>query len=184
MKNIIIFAALGAMFFSSCDGLLPRKITDGEAEETEETTLTDEEFYSEDYGNDVSTMYAEHDPGLMAVYEFYSEYCFGNGNYNTDRFLSKRLKRALKGILSLEEKTGYVILDCDPFIDAQDVVFGEDDYSVERVGGSDWFEFSYDNTSVRLLVKEEDGEYVIDDVLLSSGKTLVELYDEEKLSNL
>lgn len=184
MKNIIIFATLGSLLFSSCEGLLPRKITDGEAEETEETTLTDEEFYSEDYDNDVSTMYAEHDPGLMTVYEFYSEYCFGNGNYNTDRFLSKRLKRAQKGILSLEGKTGYLILDRDPFIDAQDIVFGEDDYSVKRINESDWFEFSYNNTCVRLLVVEENGEYVIDDVMLSSGKTLTELYEEEKLSNL
>ncbi len=184
MKNIIIIASLGAMLFSSCDGLLPQKINDGEAEETEEPIKTDEECYSDVYDNDDYTMYAEHDYGLMTVYEFYSERYFGNGKHNAERFLSKGLRKALKGIESIEQKTGYLILDCDPFIDAQDIVFGEDDYSVERVGNSDWFEFSYKNTSVQLLVKEENGEFVIDDVKLSSGKTLTELYEKEKRSNL
>lgn len=183
---------VAVLIFCSCDGLLPKKIDDSEFDDNEieiiETdyndlgTIPEPEDFDYDDDNDVSMLYAEHDLGQMTVYSFYSEKYCGNGNTNPERFLSKKLKRALKGISDLECKTGFIILDSDPFIDAQDVVgsLRKGKFNVERNGSSDWFTFSYDNVKVKLKVIEEQGDYYIDDVKLPSGKTLTELYEEEK----
>ena len=187
---------VATLLFCSCDGLLPKKIDDNTLDDDgieiiEGTTYDElgappepEDFDYDDDGNDVSMLYAEHDLGQMTVYSFYSEKYCGNGNNNPERFLSKKLKRALKGISDLESKTGFIILESDPFIDAQDVVgsLRKGKFNVERNGSSDWFTFSYDNVRVKLKVIEEQGDYYIDDVKLASGKTLTELYEEEKLN--
>ena len=194
--NLIKLGTLmvAALLFCSCDGLLPKKIDDSELdddefydglEDIEETIIEDDcpPPYDDDYSdNDVSMLYAEHDLGQMSVSSFYSEKYCGNGNSNPERFLSKKLKRALKGISDLESMTGFIILESDPFIDAQDVVgsLRKGKFNVERNGSSDWFTFSYDNVKVKLKVIEEQGDYYIDDVKLPSGKTLTELYEDEK----
>ena len=191
--NLIKLGTLivAALLFCSCDGLLPHKISDDDElydeddfDEDDSDYIMDEDFDYDDDGNDVSMLYAEHDLGQMTVYSFYSEKYCGNGNTNPERFLSKKLKRALKGISDLESKTGFIILESDPFIDAQDVVgsLRKGKFNVERNGSSDWFTFSYDNVRVKLKVIEEQGDYYIDDVKLPSGKTLTELYEEEKLN--
>lgn len=182
MKKTILIT-LGAILFCSCDGLLPKKITDDEIAEEDVIIQTDIEAPPppyDVYDSDVSMLYTEHDIGEMTLYEFYSEKYFGGGSYRSDRFLSEQLKQAIAGIDKIERKTGYIILDCDPFIDAQDVIFEEDDYKVRRNGGSNWFIFSYGDTEVKILMIEENGEYYIDDVKLSSGETLTELYEKEK----
>lgn len=184
-----------ALLIVSCDGLLPKKISDEETEdynksdyaiEDEEEILQtdiDEELpppLPDEYDNDVSSLSAEHDYGVMTLYEFYSEKYFGNGQYKPERFLSKKLKRAIDGISRLESKTGYIILDYDPFIQAQDLCFSEDQFTVERNGSSNWFTFNYGKKHVQLYLIESNDGYLIDDVKLPSGTTLTKLYEEEK----
>lgn len=190
MKNIIILAALGALFFSSCDGLLPRKISD-ESDLVEETSneiknddmIEDLEFlqnYGEEADNDVSSLYAEHDLAAMILYDFYTERYFGSGKTASDRYLSTKLRHVLDGISEIESMTGFIILGYDPFICAQDITFREDQIEIERDGSSDWFTFSYGDKKVHLLMIEQNGDYLIDDVKLPNGSTITELYDQEK----
>lgn len=182
----IIFPLI-ALFLTSCDFLLPKKMSNDPT--YEDVALLDAEKLPpspppygncEETGNDVSMLYAEHDMGVMVVNEFYSEKYFGKERYNYNRFLTDRLKGALNGIRDIERRTGYLILDYDPFIFAQDIVFGEDDFSVKRNGSSNWFTFSYDDTHVQLHLIEENGDYLIDDIKLPSDITITELYAKEK----
>lgn len=193
-KHGVILLSM-ALLIVSCDGLLPKKISEEDTEtynksdyaieDEEEILLTDidEELpppLPDDYDNDVSSLYAEHDYGVMTLYEFYSEKYFGDGQYNPERFLSRKLKQAIDGISRLESNTGYLILGYDPFIQAQDLCFSEDQFSVERNGSSDWFTFRYGKTQVQLYLIESNDSYLIDDVKLPSGTTLTKLYEQEK----
>lgn len=174
MRNRIVMIAMGAMLVCSCDGLLPKKIADDTVEE--EIIKTDESLPPEEI---------DYKECIMLVHEFYTEKYLGDGSLSPNRFLSRKLRKALEGIGALEYKTGYIILDCDPFINAQDVVGGlrEGNFTVEPNGFFNSLTFSYDNVHVNLFLTEENGNYYIDDVELPSGKRLTELYEEERLNN-
>ncbi|MCR5192332.1 MAG: hypothetical protein K6D59_03415 [Bacteroidales bacterium] len=173
-KKFWILVVLTTFLFTSCDWLLPHKIAD----ETDELQIEDDDFLEPpeplEEEND------EKDMGIMTLHEFYWERYFYKGENNSNRFLSKRLKSALYGISDLERQTGYIILDSDPFINAQDRCFNENQMSFERIGNSNCYTFSYGSTNVTLYLVEVNGEYYIDDLLLPSGITITELYEREK----
>lgn len=179
-KKLWILVTSAIFLFTSCDWMLPHKIagkTDGYQVEDEDYGFSYEDEKPE-YNS--TTQYSEHNSGEMTLYEFYSERYFSNGENNPDRFLSKRLETALNGISDLERKTGYIILDSDPFINSQDRCFNESQMSFERIGSSDCYTFSNGRTNVTLYMIEDNGKYYIDDILLPSGILITELYEKEK----
>lgn len=181
-----------ALFISSCDELLPRKIDNSSFDNNDEFVydndeFTEEELISENVPNDEPfnnaedfTINSEYDLGVMTIYEFYAGEYFDNREFQPDRLLSKNLKRALKGIRDLEEQTGFLILDADPFINAQDICFTQNDLIVERNGCSDWFTVRCGDTNVQLYLITENDDYLIDNIKLPGGKTITELYEEER----
>lgn len=185
---LILFCMLA---FASCDILLPKPMS---YEDTDEDDSHVESSYNDNYSangdcyeNDGLNLFVEHDLGVMFVYSFYHEWCFGNGRTDPTRYFSKRLKRLFDEIDELETSTGYLTLDWDPFIDAQDIVFGENDFTIERSDDYNWFIFKQGNKRVHLHLIEENNKYYIDDVLLSTGETLTEFVQkqhEEALNTL
>lgn len=193
MRNNLIkieVFVLTVLLFCSCEWLLPHKASEDSSQNEEDYSGID---FSDDTmegvydgkelgDNDEALVYIDHDPCQMTAYAFYHERYCNNDYSKSERFLSKKLKRALKGISDLEQQTGFIILDSDPFIDAQDVVgsLSNCKFDIGRIGSTDWFMFRYDDVKVRLKVAEEQGQCCIDDVMLPSGQTLTEMYEEEK----
>ena len=114
---------------------------------------------------------------------FYDTY--RSGNYTSperDRMLSRSLKKALKSISDYESATGMIVLDTDPFINAQDIVGGlySGDFEISVVdAGSNVYRITYEGgggeVQIILHLTEENGELRIGDVAISDQETVISL---------
>ena len=64
------------------------------------------------------------------------------------------------------EETGYLVLDCDPFIKAQDVVgsLRDGNFVIKKTDAPNCYEMCYVDTCVKLYLIKQNGKYLIDDV--------------------
>lgn len=115
---------------------------------------------------------------LMA---FYNEYLYGSET-QAMQYCDPKLASAVKLLLA------DMVIDADPFIGAQDIIGGLERHEFEiecskAEYGDGWWSMRYDTgydgeTSVPLHVAKQQGKYVIDDVMLWDGVSVMKMRDE------
>lgn len=192
-KNIYILSLIGCFLFTSCNILLPHPMDlDDDDESTE--YLDDENESASSDGSFVTPTKKDDKKIRQFITKFYNTYK-GGGYSDAQRktMMTEQLKACLDYIQRYEKTSGYIILDSDPFINAQDIVGGmySGEFSIEKAKENDvaWI-ITYDGggeiikTAVAVVI--ENGEYKIADVLMGGESSVVEtaneIYNEESNS--
>ena len=129
MKKNIFLTTIAALAFASCDLLTPRPIDSDNTYEDYETTSEespyDQSGYSSSSSNPTYTLPdAQYDNRIRSmIRDFYAHYYSRNAS-DSEKFKATLLRQALDDIERYELNTGYIVLEGDPFIGAQDVVGG------------------------------------------------------------
>lgn len=168
-RSIIAFLLIGSIaLFSSCGG----------------NSTKNEQGSSAVYG--ISTPTKKEDKKVRKfLTSFYNTY--KNGGFNEaprQAMMSSALQAAITHIRNYENFNGEIVLDSDPFINAQDIVGGlnsgnfniekvDDEYCIWKIAYNNGFE------TIQILVQvvSEDGEYKIHDVKYGEGDYSTTLLD-------
>lgn len=167
LRSVIAFLLIGSIaFFSSC-GDTSKKNEQGSAsvEGITVPTKKDDQKVREFLTN------------------FYNTY--KNEGYDDaprQSMMSSALRAAITHIREYESQNGDLVLDFDPFIDAQDIVGGlySGEFNIDKLNDDDcsWqisYETGIETVRVALQVVEENGEYKINDVMIGQGNNATSL---------
>ena len=172
MKRIII-VWLCAILLCSCSGKSHRPISDndeGDNQEYNESTSTVQSNLTKDEAEAVAF--------LTDFYKLYINWFMGGAPSSAyEECLSKDLLNAFEYFDEHFEETGYQVLDCDPFIKAQDVVgsLREGKFIIKKTDDTNCYEMCYDDTCVKLYLVKQNGKYLIDDVEDETAGTVCRL---------
>lgn len=180
MRNIK-FVWLCAILFCSCDILLPRPIKDAEQDYYESAQSEDEGMeYSQEYYEPNLTV--DETDAIAFLTEFYNLYIncriYGSPSSVYEKYLSDDLLSAFEYFKNYTRETGYLVLDSDPFIDAQDIVgsLRDGEFVIRRTSENNCYEMCYDDTCVKLYVTLINGEYKIADIGNDFAGTICRLH--------
>lgn len=184
-KHVFVLTFVSAFLFSSCNILLPHPIDDEEA--TNVSTYEDDEIDEEDYVSNMSGFSMSKKNEDKKVHEFLTAFynTYKNGGYDDasrQAMMSSALQAAITHIREYESQNGALVLDFDPFIDAQDIVGGlySGEFTIDKLNDDDcsWqisYETGIETVRIVLQVVEENGKYKINDVLIGQGNNATSL---------
>lgn len=170
MKKVIILL-IGGILFCSCDILLPRPISDND----------DDQEYYESTSTVLSDLTKDEAGAVTFLTDFYILYInwfMGETpSSGYEECLSKDLLKAFEYFDEYFDETGYQVLDCDPFIKAQDVASSlrEWNFVIKKTDETNCYEMCYDDICVKLYVIKQNGKYLIEDVENETAGTVCRL---------
>lgn len=181
MKRVSVIC-ICTFLFCSCDILLPRPISYIEEDEYEGQDYVDEQEFFETTSTDLANQSEDETDAVVFLTNFYNQlingWLRGSPSSAYKEFLSDELLEAFVYFGKYYNETGYIVLDSDPFIKAQDLVgdLREGKFVINRTNDTNVYEMCSGNTRVKLYVAKRNGRYVIYDVENELAGTIGRLY--------